>query len=200
MPTSRTTHCRSLHRRGPDNRSGGHGHGRAASMSDSIRILGIDPGSRITGFGIVEHDGRAIRPVHFGGIDTQGNHFDRLRKIHQSVRQLVVEHRPDEIAIERVFVHRNADSALKLGQARAAALCATFDANVPVYEYAARHIKKALVGNGAADKSQVQHMVRLLLGIHGALAADAADALAAAICHAHERGTRQLIERAVAGA
>ena len=96
--------------------------------------------------------------------------------------------RPVEIAIESVFVHRNADSALKLGQARAAALCATFHAELPVFEYAPRHIKKAVVGTGRAEKTQVQHMVKLMLGLRDALQADAADALAAALCHAHSRG------------
>jgi crossover junction endodeoxyribonuclease RuvC len=112
---------------------------------------------------------------------------------------LIAELAPDEIAIERVFLSRNADSALKLGQARAAALCASFATDVPIYEYAARHIKKALVGTGAAEKAQVQHMVRLVLGIREPIEPDAADALAAAVCHAHERGTRALVEQ-VAGA
>ena len=169
-------------------------------MSETIRILGIDPGSRITGFGIVEIEGQVTRPVRFGGIHTEGDHFDRLKKIHRAVAELIETYTPDEVAVERVFVHRNADSALKLGQARAAALCATFAADIPIHEYATRHIKKALVGTGSAEKAQVQHMIRLLLGIRGELGADAADALAAAVCHAQERGTRQLITRAVAGA
>ncbi len=169
-------------------------------MNDTVRILGIDPGSQVTGFGIVEASGRSTRAIHFGGIRTRGDHFDRLREIHRAVAELVEAYAPDEIAIERVFVARNADSALKLGQARAAALCATFALDVPIFEYAARHIKKALVGTGAAEKQQVQHMVRLLLGLRSELQADAADALAAAICHAQERGTRSLVARAVAGA
>ena len=167
-------------------------------MSDTFRILGIDPGSRITGFGVVDVTGRSARAVHYGGIHTRGEHLDRLRQIHLSVTELVERYQPDEIAIERVFVHRNADSALKLGQARAAALCATFGSELPIYQYAARHIKKALAGTGAADKAQMQRMIRLLLGIPGPVAADAADALAVAVCHFHERGTRSLIERAAA--
>jgi len=167
-------------------------------MSDSIRILGIDPGSQITGFGIVDATGKTARAVEWGGIRTSGDHFERLKTIFREVGALVREYAPDEIAVERVFVHRNADSALKLGQARSAALCSTFAAEVPIFEYAARHIKKALVGSGAGEKAQVQHMVKLLLGIDGAIEPDAADALAAALCHAHERGIRDLVARAVA--
>lgn len=165
-------------------------------MSDSIRILGIDPGSRVTGFGLIELRGSLTRPIEWGGIRTSGEHFDRLREIFDRLGALVMRFRPDEIAIERVFLHRNADSALKLGQARAAALCATFAAAVPIHEYAAREIKKALVGNGGADKEQVQHMIRLVLGIQETVEADAADALAAAVCHAQVRLTSGLIARA----
>jgi crossover junction endodeoxyribonuclease RuvC len=162
---------------------------------DAIRILGIDPGSQITGFGLVDVHGSTTRPVRWGGIKTSGDHHARLREIFRAVGELVAEFRPAEIAIERVFVNKNVDSALKLGQARAAALCATFGADIPVYEYGARHIKKAVVGTGSAEKAQVQHMVKLILGIHDEIQADAADALAAAICHAHERSTRTLIDR-----
>jgi crossover junction endodeoxyribonuclease RuvC len=164
-------------------------------MNATVRILGIDPGSQITGFGIIDLSGIVTRPVKWGVIATSGDHNSRLREIFGALGELVREHRPAEIAIERVFLHRNADSALKLGQARAAALCATFEADVPVFEYAARHIKKAIVGRGAAEKTQVQLMVRTILGLRGDLLPDAADALAAALCHAHERGTRSVIER-----
>src|SRR5690606_16818795 len=108
----------------------------------------------------------------------------RLRIIFDGAARLVAEYQPDEICVERVFVHRNADSALKLGQARAAALCGTFLHEMPVHEYAAREVKLAVTGSGGAEKVQVAHMVRRLLGIRGPLAADAADALAVAICHA----------------
>jgi crossover junction endodeoxyribonuclease RuvC len=165
-------------------------------MSDSIRILGIDPGSRVTGFGVIALDGSQTRPLEWGCIRTSGEHLDRLRQIHERVGELIESFRPDEIAIERVFLSRNADSALKLGQARAAALCATFSATATIHEYAAREIKKALVGNGGADKDQVEYMVRLVLGISDALEADAADALAAAVCHAQVRATRGLMMRA----
>ncbi len=166
-------------------------------VSDPIRILGIDPGSRVTGYGFVDSAAGRITLVDCGTVATSGEHSERLRQIFDTVGQLVAQFAPDEIAIERVFVHRNADSALKLGQARAAALCATFSADLPVHEYAARHIKKAVVGRGAADKHQVQHMIRLLLGLEEMPGSDAADALAAAICHANERKA-QLRFKAVA--
>ena len=165
-------------------------------MSDSLRILGIDPGSRVTGYGVVELTGALTRPVAWGAIPTDGDHCERLRQIYFSVSRLVAEHEPDEIAIERVFVHKNADSALKLGQARAAALCATFGRTVPVHEYAPREIKKALVGNGSAEKHQVEYMVKVLLGLRDRMKADAADALAIAICHAHSRLMRGHLQAA----
>lgn len=159
-------------------------------MTATIRILGIDPGSRITGYGIVESDGTTTRALDWGGLKTEGEHSDRLRQIFAGVGSIVATHQPDEIAIERVFVHKNADSALKLGQARSAALCATFGTELPIHEYAPREVKKALAGSGSADKSQVEHMVKMLLGLRDKLQADAADALAIAICHAHARGVR----------
>ena len=165
----------------------------------SLRILGIDPGSQITGFGIVDLCAGRTVAVQWGSIRTGGDHSARLRTIFVELGQIVREHRPGEIAVERVFLNRNADSALKLGQARAAAICATFEANLPIYEYSARHIKKAVVGHGGAEKAQVQKMVRLLLGVRDELQPDAADALATAICHAHQRGTQALL-RAVARA
>ncbi len=168
-----------------------------ARVREVVRILGIDPGSRLTGYGVVDAQGTHLKFVDCGSISASGEHADRLRQIFSAIEALVGEHGPDEIAIERVFVHRNADSALKLGQARAAALCATFAAELPVHEYAARHIKKAVVGKGSAEKTQIQHMVRILLGLREAPAPDAADALAAALCHAQERGAQALI-RAVA--
>ena len=161
-----------------------------SSAQASITILGIDPGSRITGFGIITALGDKLEVVEAGGIKTgKGDFQDRLKIIFSAVKDLVAERRPDEIAIERVFVNRNADSALKLGHARAAALCATFGSEIPVHEYAAREIKQAIVGRGGADKVQVQHMVRMLLSLKTSPEADAADALAVAICHAHTRLT-----------
>lgn len=165
-------------------------------MTGDARILGIDPGSRVTGYGIVEITGALTRPVAWGGIATDGEHSDRLRQIYDRIAGLVAEYEPDEVAVERVFVHKNADSALKLGQARAAALCATFGRPLPIHEYAPREVKKALVGSGSAEKDQVEYMVRLLLGLRDRMKADAADALAVAICHAHARQTRDYIARA----
>ncbi|MFL2546781.1 MAG: crossover junction endodeoxyribonuclease RuvC [Candidatus Rariloculaceae bacterium] len=167
-------------------------------MSDSIRILGIDPGSRITGYGFVDARRDQTALVHWGMIKTDGDHSSRLRQIFTEVSALVAQYEPSEIAVERVFVNKNADSALKLGQARAAALCATFEAELPIYEYAARHVKKAVVGSGGADKSQVQHMIKMLLGMREAPQADAADALAVALCHSHERNTQALYRKATA--
>ncbi len=164
-------------------------------MSEKVRILGIDPGSRITGFGIVDLEGRSTAPVQWGAIHTAGEHSERLKTIFTAFAGIVREFAPDEVAVERVFMHRNPDSALKLGQARAAALCGTFSADIPIYEYSARHIKKAVVGRGSAEKSQVELMVRTILGVREDLKPDAADALAAALCHAHERGTQTMLDR-----
>jgi crossover junction endodeoxyribonuclease RuvC len=153
---------------------------------NSRRILGIDPGSRITGYGIVDSDGATTRYVASGCIRIEATEFGlRLKRIFSEVRALIQEYEPRQIAIEKVFVHRNADSALKLGQARAAAICGTFDGSVELFEYAARQIKKAVVGRGGADKQQVQHMVKAILALNETPATDEADALAVAICHAH---------------
>lgn len=155
-------------------------------MTGPTRILGIDPGSRITGFGIIDSDGRQSVHVASGciraGVDALPA---RLHVIFSGVRALMAEYRPSIVAVEQVFMARNADSALKLGQARSAAICATFDAGAEVFEYAARAIKHAVVGMGHADKAQVSHMVAALLNHRAALEADAADALAVALCHAH---------------
>ncbi len=124
-------------------------------MTSSVRILGIDPGSQVTGFGILDVDGTRTVPVEWGCIRTSGEHSARLREIFLGLGRLVREFKPGEIAIERVFLSRNADSALKLGQARAAAICATFEADVPIYEYSARHSKQAVVGRGGAEKERV---------------------------------------------
>ena len=157
-------------------------------MGEWTRILGIDPGSRVTGYGFIDSNGAATRYVASGCIRTEGEDLPpRLRMIFDGVRALVLEFRPGEVAIEKVFFHRNADSALKLGQARSAAICATFADGVGVHEYAARAVKQAVVGMGGADKPQVQHMVRALLRLPSALAPDEADALAVALCHAHTR-------------
>lgn len=157
-------------------------------MGQWTRILGIDPGSRVTGYGLIDSDGANVRYVASGCIRTEAAELaPRLKVIYAGVRALVEEHRPREVAVERVFVHRNADSALKLGQARSAAICATFCDGIDVHEYAARAVKQAVVGQGGAEKAQVQHMVKVLLKLATELLADEADALAVALCHAHSR-------------
>lgn len=167
------------------------------SVPSRARILGLDPGSLITGYAVIECDGTQIRYLASGSVRASGNDFPaRLQQIFSNVSQLVLEHRPDEVAIERVFMHRNADSALKLGQARGAALCATFAVLAEVFEYAPREVKQAVVGTGAAEKTQVQLMVKRLLKLDGQLGADAADALAIALCHAHSRRLQGLLNQA----
>ena len=157
-------------------------------MTDSKRILGIDPGSRLTGFGVLDFQGTAPSYVTSGTVKSLDGAFaDRLRQIFDRIGEIVAEYRPDVVAIESVFMHKNPSSALKLGHARAAALCATFGHGVEVFEYAPREIKLAVVGTGSATKEQVQHMVVSLLNLDGTPAPDAADALAAALCHGNQQ-------------
>lgn len=154
------------------------------------RVLGLDPGSLRTGYGIVDCDKQGERHVASGCVHAKGTDLAmRLHLIHRRLLQLVEEFRPDEVAVESVFMHRNADSALKLGQARGAALTAAVAQGAQVYEYAPRAVKLAIVGNGGADKVQVAHMVRALLGIGATTTSDVSDALAIALCHAHARRT-----------
>lgn len=153
-------------------------------MADGYRILGIDPGSRVTGYGVVELSAKGPRYLASGCIRPAAGAFvDRLGEIYRGIDTLIREHAPDEVAIEEVFLATNPASALKLGQARGVAIAAAVAAELPVAEYAARRVKLAVVGTGKASKTQVQHMVRVLLGLSGVPAADAADALAIAICH-----------------
>lgn len=160
---------------------------RASALPAQVRILGLDPGSLCTGYAVVE-TGVRVSYVVSGSIRARGASLtERLQQIFAGVDKLTSEFRPDEVAIERIFMHRNADSALKLGQARGAALSATFAVRPRVFEYAPREVKLAVVGSGAAQKEQVQLMVRRLLNLSGPLGADAADALAIALCHAHSR-------------
>ena len=157
-------------------------------MTERQRILGIDPGSRLTGFGVLDCASGSTAYVASGAVRTRDGAFpERLRLIFHSVKEIVEEYQPDIVAIESVFMHRNAGSALKLGQARSAAICATFGFELEIHEYAPREIKQAIVGTGAASKEQVQHMVRSLLELDGDPAPDAADALATALCYAHQR-------------
>ena len=152
---------------------------------NSLRILGIDPGSQRTGYGVLDVAGQQLSYVASGVISTREGEFGvRLKEIFRSVRELAAQYQPDQISIERVFVNRNADSALKLGQARGAAICGLVECAADLYEYAPRQIKLAVVGSGGAAKEQVQLMVKGLLNLQGNLAADAADALAVAVCHA----------------
>jgi crossover junction endodeoxyribonuclease RuvC len=142
----------------------------------------------LTGFGVLDFDGDTPTYVTSGTVNSQNGTFpDRLKQIFESVGEIVAEYRPDIVSIETVFMARNAGSALKLGQARSAALCATFALDVAVFEYAPREIKQAVVGTGAATKEQVQHMVVSMLQLSATPSSDASDALAAAICHGNQR-------------
>ncbi len=161
------------------------------------RILGIDPGSRVTGYGIIDQAGQQLRYVASGCIRTGGGSLaERLGIIFSGVSSIIQEYLPQEMAIERVFMNKNADSALKLGQARGAAICASVHRDVPVDEYAAREIKQAIVGNGGATKEQLQHMICVLLSLQKKPQADAADALGVAVCHGHQRETRRRLAAA----
>jgi crossover junction endodeoxyribonuclease RuvC len=163
----------------------------------TLRVLGIDPGSQRTGFGVLDAVGSRLTYVASGVIRTQTGEFaDRLCEIFRCVQTIVAQYRPHEIAIERVFVNRNPDSALKLGQARGAAICGTADSQAEIFEYATREIKLAVVGTGGAEKAQVQLMMKSILKLDGSLSADAADALAAAVCHALRGGVRTSLLRA----
>jgi len=155
-----------------------------------MRILGIDPGSRATGYGIIEEVGGRLRFVSCGVIRTK-NGTDlpvRLREIYEGLCGVIATHGPDEAAVEDVFVSVNPRSALKLGQARGAAILAAMNNHLPVSEYSAKQVKLGVVGYGQADKQQVQHMIRALLQLTSSPSSDAADALALAVCHANRRG------------
>lgn len=161
------------------------------------RILGIDPGSRVTGFGIIDLNGNHADHVSHGCIKVKGNTLiEKLYHIFDGIDNTIKHYHPEEVAIEKVFMHKNADSALKLGQARGAAITACAIHELKFFEYAANRIKQATVGKGHADKTQVQHMVRVLLCLQQQrIAEDAADALAVAICHHHYRGTLARIQQ-----
>ncbi len=151
-------------------------------------ILGIDPGSRITGYGVIRQVGMKFVYVASGCIRVQGTDLaPRLKQIYDGVSEIIRQYQPTDFAIEQVFMAKNPDSALKLGQARGAAIVAATNHDLAVAEYSARQIKQSVVGKGNADKTQVQHMVTHLLKLPGAPQADAADALAVAICHGHSQ-------------
>jgi crossover junction endodeoxyribonuclease RuvC len=151
-----------------------------------VLILGIDPGLRITGFGVIEQTGGRLRYVTSGCVKSgAGDLAPRLKAILDGISEVIAANGPQEVAIEKVFVNVNPQSTLLLGQARGAAICAAVIAGLPVAEYTALQVKQAVVGKGHAKKEQVQHMVRRLLALPGDPSPDAADALACAICHAH---------------
>jgi crossover junction endodeoxyribonuclease RuvC len=165
------------------------------------RILGIDPGSRYTGFGVVDVVGRGERYVGCGRINSiEGSMAERLNRIFTQLNEVIEEYQPDEAALEETFVNRvNAASALVLGQARGVAFCALGVKGLTVAEYSASQVKQAVTGSGRADKVQMQQMVRLLLKLDAAPASDAADALAVALTHARVRSTRLATGQAYAG-
>ena len=163
-----------------------------------MRILGIDPGSRKTGFGIIEVKGNQSEYLTSGKVKLTSQTLpERLKVIYQCLQQLITEYQPDQVAIEEVFFARDPRAALKLGQARGAAMVAAATLDLPVAEYSARAVKKSVVGSGAANKEQVQHMVRRLLNLPAEPGEDAADALAVALCHAQTLQFGQQLEGVV---
>ncbi|MFZ5756574.1 MAG: crossover junction endodeoxyribonuclease RuvC [Pseudomonadota bacterium] len=153
-------------------------------------ILGIDPGSRVTGWGLIRQTGSRNEFIDCGCLWVGEKEEDvtvRLRDIYAGIQQVIAKHAPAEAAIEKVFMGKSADSALKLGQARGVAMVAAVNAGLPLAEYSAKQVKQAVVGKGSAEKFQVQQMVKMLLRLPEVPPADAADALAVAICHANTR-------------
>jgi crossover junction endodeoxyribonuclease RuvC len=151
-----------------------------------VRILGIDPGLQVTGFGVIDKNGPRHAYVASGCVKSgRGELAERLKTLLEGLNEIIATHRPAEVVVEQVFVNVNPQSTLALGQARGTAICAAVLAGLPVAEYTALQVKQAVVGNGHAKKDQVQHMVKRLLALPGVPGADAADALACAICHAH---------------
>lgn len=159
-----------------------------------VKLLGIDPGLRFTGWGIIEADGNRLRHIADGVIATDSDSPvpERLKVLHDALAALLAAHRPDEAAVEETYVNRNGAATLKLGYARGVALLAPALMGIKVVEYGAKAVKSAVVGNGNADKDQVEMMVRRLLPGATIKRADAADALAVAICHAHHRASKNL--------
>lgn len=156
-------------------------------MSQPLRILGIDPGLRITGFGVIDKRGQKLSYVASGCVKTRDTDSlpERLKTLLEGIAEVIATYQPQEAVVEIVFVNVNPQSTLLLGQARGAAISALVTASLPVAEYTALQVKQAVVGHGKAAKEQVQHMVTRLLDLPGTPSADAADALACAICHAH---------------
>jgi crossover junction endodeoxyribonuclease RuvC len=161
-----------------------------------LRILGIDPGLRLTGFGVIETESSRLLYVASGCVKSgAGDLGARLKSILDGLKEVIAAHQPVEVAVEKVFVNANPQSTLALGQARGTAICAAVLAGLPVSEYTALQVKQSVVGNGHAAKEQVQHMVRRLLALPSDPAPDAADALACAICHAHGRSLGAILTK-----
>lgn len=152
-----------------------------------MKILGIDPGSRITGYGVISKEGNRLIHVDNGAIFTdKAKDFPaRLERIYRGLAEIIETYRPDAVAVENIFFSNNVQSALKLGQARGAAIVAGVIAGLPVFEYTALQVKQAVVGNGKAAKQQVQQMIKVLLNLPEIAQEDASDALAVAVCHAN---------------
>jgi len=164
-----------------------------------MRILGIDPGTRITGYGLIEKQGNRLLHIDNGAIVTRSGEplAERLKAIHDQIGAVIGHYRPEAVAIEEVFFAQNPQSALKLGHARGSAMLAGVNAGLPVFEYTALQVKSAVVGYGKAAKEQVQQMVRTLLALPEIAQEDASDALAVAICHAHSCHLNQQLQRAL---
>jgi crossover junction endodeoxyribonuclease RuvC len=159
-------------------------------------ILGIDPGSRITGYGIISKQGNRLIHIDNGAIFTQSakDFPQRLEKIFSGLSEVIAQYQPEAVAVENVFLAKNAQSALKLGQARGAAIVAAVCVGLPVHEYTALQVKQAVVGSGRAEKTQVQQMIKALLNLPEVAQEDASDALAVAVCHAHSAGMNSLLK------
>lgn len=173
---------------------------RRSDTSEGQRILGVDPGTQVTGWGIVEMTRGGARHVAHGCVrtDTKQPLWTRLAVIHAAITEVAAEYQPSALALERCFVSKNAATALKLGHARGVIMIAALSVQAEVFEYGPTEIKNAVVGNGRADKTQVAEMVRLVLGLPKAAPQDASDALAAALCHVQGAGMRRRL--AMAGA
>jgi len=158
-----------------------------------MKILGIDPGTRLTGYGLIESCGNRLFHIDNGVIRTKTEMVlaDRLKVIYDGLERVIADYAPETVAVEQIFLSNNAQSALKLGHARGAALLAGVNHALPVYEYTALQVKSAVVGYGKAEKIQVQQMVRKLLNLPEIAQEDASDALAIAICHAHSHTSVQ---------
>lgn len=164
-------------------------------MTTGNIIIGIDPGSRITGYGVIRQQANKLHYVGSGCVRlTAKSMGDRLAALYEGLLSIIETYQPDVCSIEHVFMHQNANSALKLGHARGVAMVAMARHGIGIHEYAPRQIKQAVVGYGAADKFQVQHMVKAILGLTGSLKVDAADALAIAVCHAHSAKSLSVLQ------